>query len=67
MPSYFPEGNTAEPFDDELRSLHKWCSLLIASNGDPGTMDSVFPEGCSPNPGDTEERLTQKINAILKG
>jgi hypothetical protein len=32
MPTYFPEGNTAMPFDNELRSLQK-----LVSGGGGGT------------------------------
>lgn len=31
MPAYFPENNTAEPFDNELRSLQKIVDLLGSS------------------------------------
>jgi len=61
-PSYFPEGDTAKPTDDVLRSLHKECSLLFIS---VGNKPSPFPEGCKPLPQDREERLRKKINILL--
>ena len=60
-PQYFPEGDTSLPSDDPLRSLNKWCSLLIAQVGNKA---SPYPEGCQPTPLDTEERLLKKINIL---
>ena len=61
MPEWLPEGNTPLPTDSELRSLEKWCSLLLASAGNKA---SPFPEGCVPLPGDNELRLYQKITIL---
>lgn len=61
MPSFLPEGDLSMPSDDSLRSLAKWCSLLVASNGNK---PSPYPEGCLPLPGDDEQRLTNKINIL---
>lgn len=63
MPSYFPEGDTTQPGDDELRSLHKQASLLFATYGNKPCPQ--FPEGSEPLVGDDEARLLQKINALL--
>ncbi len=40
MPSYFPENNTALPFDNELRSLQKLVDL--AGGGGGGGSTQVF-------------------------
>lgn len=37
MPDYFPEGNTAKPFDNELRSLQKLVSQGGTGGGGSGT------------------------------
>ena len=62
MPSWLPESNTVGPGADEMRTLAMWCSILISTWGNK---PSPFPEGCIPMPGDDEERLTKKINALL--
>jgi hypothetical protein len=61
MPSWMPEGDTAQPGDNEIRSLAKWCSILVTSIGN---RSSMFPEGCIPLPSDNEARLLQKIKRL---
>lgn len=51
-----------KPSDSELRTLAKWCQMLYDSSG-PGD-PTPFPEGNAPKPGDDEERLLKKINAL---
>jgi len=63
MPSWMPEGDVILPQDNETRTLAKWCSLLYDSNGPGG--QSPFPEGNRPLPGDDDERLEKKINALF--
>lgn len=63
MPSWMPEGDLVLPSDDELRLAAKWCSQLIAANGNK---PSPFPEGCVPLPSDDFDRLMIKID-ILEG
>lgn len=38
MPSYFPEGNTAKPGDNEMRSLQKIVDLLGGGSGGSGAI-----------------------------
>jgi hypothetical protein len=64
MPSWFPEGNSALPSDDEARSLKKRNSQLFDTYGNVGAVP--FPEGTEPLPQDDEARSLKKINAILK-
>lgn len=59
---FLPEGTTVSPFDSEMRALAKWVQLLYAVSG-PGTYIG-FPEGNAPTPGDDEERLWRKANAL---
>lgn len=62
--SFYPEGTTALATDDAARSLKKWNQILFNTYGNVGSVP--FPEGVQPLPGDSEERSTQKINAIKK-
>lgn len=61
MPSWFPEGNQILPSDDEQRAAAKYCSQLVATNGNK---PSKFPEGCIPLPGDDLDRLLIKIDIL---
>ncbi len=62
MPAWMQEGNQVLPSSDEMRTLAVWCQLIFNTVGDK---PSPFPEGLAPFPGDDEERLTKKINALL--
>lgn len=62
MPSYFPEGNSPMPGDNEWRLLQKWAHLLFLANGNRPLPQ--FPEGSEPLVGDNEHRLIIKINAL---
>jgi hypothetical protein len=60
MPSYFPEGNLAKPFDNELRSLQKIVGLGGSGTGGGGGVGAVFSGHYAggtptqtPNPGTT--------------
>lgn len=64
MPSWFPDGNTVGPKDNELRTIAKWASVLY---GSVGNVPCQFPEGTLPLPKDTEDRLEQKIAKMLGG
>ena len=59
----FPEGDTVLPTDSEWRATPKWCERLFLANGDKGP--AWFPEGSQPLASDSEERLKEKINALL--
>lgn len=59
-----PEGLATNPWDNEQRSLWKWCMRLYLR---VGNMATPFPEGTRPLPTDDEERLYQKINRMLYG
>lgn len=57
MPSFYPEGDTVQSKDNELRSLHKIVSLVAAGGGGGGGLafstGSGSPEGAiSGKPGD---------------
>lgn len=62
MPSWMPEGNQVLPSSDEMRTLAVWTQLVYNSRGE---RPSPFPEGTAPKPGDDDERLEKKINAML--
>lgn len=63
MPTWTaPSNQTILPSDSEMRTLAKWCQTLFEANP---ALSSQFPEGNRPTPGDDEERLLKKINALL--
>lgn len=47
MPDYFPEGNAAKPWDNELRSLHKLVDLANGGTGAAGVV--LFGANANPN------------------
>lgn len=63
MPDFFPEDQVILPGDDSLRTTAKWCQSVYDS---VGNVPTIFPEGTAPKPGDSMERLTKKINAMLE-
>lgn len=63
MPQWMPEGNQVLPSSDDMRTTAKWAQLVYNSTG---PKPSPFPEGCAPQPGDDEQRLEQKINAMMQ-
>jgi hypothetical protein len=66
MPSYFKEGNTPNPNDNEVRSLQKITSLglLWAQNSGVTPALNYLPGGSTaPRPGDNECLSLQKLNA----
>lgn len=60
---WMPEGTEIRPSDDEMRTEAKWAQLIYDA---VGPKPSPFPEGCAPKPGDDEDRLLLKINALLQ-
>ncbi len=57
-----PEGNVILSSDGELRTLFKIASMLYDAGG---AKPCPFPELSQPLVSDNEQRLSEKINAML--